>query len=40
MGYVKELIVNWRALVAALIGLGTGFSFTNTTASIMGTRLV
>jgi len=40
MGYVKELITNWRALVAALIGLGTGFSFTNTTASIMGTRLV
>jgi MFS family permease len=40
MSYMKELIVNWRALVAALIGLGTGFSFTNTTASIMGTRLV
>jgi MFS family permease len=40
MGYMKELLLNWRALVAALIGLGTGFSFTNTTASIMGTRLV
>lgn len=40
MSYMKELIVNWRALVAALIGLGTGFSFTNTTASIMGSRLI
>lgn len=40
MGYLKELLVNWRALIAALIGLGSGYSFTNTTASIMGTRLV
>ena len=40
MGYMKELLLNWRALVAAFIGLGSGFSFTNTTASIMGTRLV
>ncbi|RJF93046.1 MFS transporter [Sphingomonas cavernae] len=35
MGYLQELRAQWRPLVAALIGLGCGFSMTNYVTSIM-----
>lgn len=40
MGYLAELRVHWRPLLAALIGLGAGLSFTTTTASIFGPHLL
>lgn len=40
MPYLAELKQHWRALIAAFIGLGTGFSFTNYMASIMGPYLI
>lgn len=35
MGYLTELRVNWRPLLAAMIGLGSGYSTTNYVTSIM-----
>ena len=40
MGYFKELQDNWRPLLAAMIGLGSGFSLQSYTASIMAPHLI
>jgi MFS family permease len=40
MRYLSELRTHWRPLLAALIGFGSGLSFTTTTASTMGPHLL
>ena len=35
VGYLSELLTQWRPLLAAVIGLGSGFSMTNYVTSIM-----
>lgn len=40
MGYVRELLVNWRALIGATIGLGSGFSAANYVTSIMAPHMI
>lgn len=39
-GYLDELRVNWRPLLAAMIGLGSGYSTTNYVTSIMAPELI
>lgn len=39
-GYLAELAVNWRPLLATLIGLGTGFSFNQYVTSIMAPHML
>jgi MFS family permease len=40
VGYFSELRAHWRPLIAALIGLGSGFSLTMYTTSIMAPHLL
>lgn len=40
MGYAVELRANWRPLAAAFVGLGSGFSLTMYTTSIMAPHLL
>ncbi|MET0180285.1 MAG: MFS transporter [Novosphingobium sp.] len=40
MTYFEELRVNWRPLLAALVGLGTGFSLSGTVASAIAPSLI
>jgi MFS family permease len=40
MGYFKELLTQWRPLAAALIGLGSGYSLTIYTTSIMAPHMI
>ncbi len=40
MGYLTELRANWRPLLAAMIGLGSGYSTTNYVTSIMAPELI
>ncbi len=40
MGYLKELRDQWRPLLAAMIGLGSGYSLTQYTTSIMAPPLI
>jgi predicted MFS family arabinose efflux permease len=40
MVYLKEFRTHWRPLVAALIGMGCGFSITNYVTSIMAPHLI
>jgi predicted MFS family arabinose efflux permease len=39
-GYLGELLQNWRPLLAALIGLGSGYSTTNYVTSIMAPAMI
>ena len=40
MGYLAELRVNWRPLLAAMIGLGSGYATTYYVTSIMAPELI
>jgi predicted MFS family arabinose efflux permease len=40
MGYLRELLVNWRALLGATIGLAAGFSSANYVTSIMAPHMI
>lgn len=40
MGYLRELLTQWRPLLAALIGLGSGYSLTVYTTSIMAPHMI
>lgn len=39
-GYFGEILSNWRPLLAALIGMGTGFSFNSYVTSIMAPHFI
>jgi predicted MFS family arabinose efflux permease len=40
MGYLRELLGQWRPLLAAMLGLGSGYSLTHYTTSIMAPELI
>ncbi len=40
MSYFRELLVNWRAVVGATIGMGAGFSAANYVTSIMAPHMI